>query len=78
METKFWFACAKALYFGEDFDCQARMYTCMHGLVCYGYPKCCISIQEKPSSGDDLVKTVVENLRAGGVCLHFRSLFQNL
>ena len=36
------------------------------------------SVQEKPMCGDDFVATVVANIKDNGICLHFRSLFNDL
>ena len=34
-----------------------------------------VRLQETPISGDELVETVVANIRLGGVCKYFRDVF---
>ena len=35
-------------------------------------------VQDAPESGDDFVRTVVVNIRAEGICFHFRRLFSGM
>ena len=80
MPNMFWHVNARVL-FGEE-DCrtlqrsvvpQFRYYT----LIAPAWHGCLdeVRLQETPISGDELVETVVANIRLGGVCKYFRDVF---
>ena len=80
MPATFWATCAKVL--GDDKDTHAGSIISnsdfLHLMNSIKHQPSAMQDDAGQQSGDELVSLVVQNIRLGGICKHFREVFSKL